>query len=322
MTRPRLALTLGDPAGIGPEVVARVSNDPDVRAAIDLVVVGPRWALERAQDTVGARGAGQGIEIHEVRCPDVDVPEVGRASAAGGAWAMATLAAAADLAEAGTVVGIVTGPVSKAAVHQAGHPAFVGHTEYLGERVGVPEPTMFFWSPQLCVSLVTVHCPLSEVPRRLTHERVGITIERTAAVLRVLDVAAPRLGVCGLNPHAGEDGLFGAEDTAVIAPAVERARAGGVHVEGPLPADTAFMRAGRGDFDATVAMYHDQGLAPFKLVAFNSGVNVTLGLPYVRTSVDHGTAFDLAGRGTADPTSLKTAVLLAARFVHAGTPAG
>lgn len=322
MTRPRLALTLGDPAGVGPEVVARVVRDAEARAAADLVVVGPPWALERAQELVGTPDGSEAAPTLEPVHAEAPVPDLGQGCAAGGAWAIATVERAAELAEAGTVEGVVTAPVSKAAIHQAGHATFIGHTEYFGRRTNTPEPTMFFWSPHLCVALVTVHCALREVPARLTAERIAVTIDRTAGILRALDVPAPRLGVCGLNPHAGEEGLFGSEDAAVIAPVVERARSGGLTIEGPLPADTAFMRAGRGDFDALVAMYHDQGLGPFKLVAFESGVNVTLGLPYVRTSVDHGTAFDIAGRGTADASSLKTAVLLAARLVHARTPAG
>lgn len=322
MTRPRLALTLGDPAGVGPELAVRISDDPEVHAAAHLVIVGPGWAVERARAAVGGPAVPAAVSRCDVACSDAGVCEVGSPSAASGAWALATLEAAAGLAETGKVDGIVTGPVSKAAVHDAGYHTFVGHTEFFGRRVGVAEPTMFFWSRTLCVGLVTVHCALRDVPARVTPDRVQRTIARTAAAFRALDVPRPRLGVCGLNPHAGEQGMFGTEDAECIAPGIARAQTDGLDVTGPLPADTAFMRAGRGDFDAIIAMYHDQGLAPFKLVAFDSGVNVTLGLPYVRTSVDHGTAFDIAGTGAANPSSLKAAVLLAARLIHARPPAG
>lgn len=306
MSAVRLAVTVGDPAGVGPEIVAQVLADAALWCDVEPVPVGPAAALPQCP----------GRSVEAVHLPGTALPVPGQGCALSGQWALATLQAAARLAEAGEVDGIVTAPVSKAAIQQAGDATFIGHTEFFGARVGVAEPTMFFWSPTLCVSLVTIHCALRDVPARLTSARVRITIERTREALRVLGCDRPRIGVCGLNPHAGEGGLFGEEDAEIIAPVVEQQRECRGTIDGPLPADTAFMRAGRGDFDALVAMYHDQGLGPFKLVAFDTGVNVTLGLPYVRTSVDHGTAFDIAGRGIADASSMKAAVQLAARLVR------
>ena len=177
---------------------------------------------------------------------------------------------------------------------------------------------MMFWSEKLRVVLATVHIPLSEVPRALTHERLLGIIRMTAASLPLFGIAVPRIAVAGLNPHAGEDGLLGGEELATITPAIAAARAEGINVHGPFPADTLFVRAARGEFDVVIACYHDQGLIPVKLLAFGQAVNVTLGLPIIRTSVDHGTAFDIAGKGVADPSSMVAATLLAGRLAQQG----
>ena len=208
---------------------------------------------------------------------------------------------------------IVTAPINKAAFAAAGFP-WRGHTDLLAHLCGVPEVAMMFWSDRLRVVLATVHIPLAEVPRALTRERLLGTIRLTAQSLPRFGVVAPRLAVAGLNPHAGESGLLGAEEEAIVVPAVTAARSEGIDISGPFPADTIFVRAARGEFDAVVALYHDQGLIPVKLLAFGRAVNVTLGLPIVRTSVDHGTAFDIARQGVADEGSLVEAVLLAARL--------
>ena len=192
-----------------------------------------------------------------------------------------------------------------------------GHTELLAHLTGAPRVAMMFYADVLRVVLATVHIPLADVPRALTRDVVEGTIELTAQELPRFGLPAPRLGVAGLNPHAGEHGLMGAEDDAVLAPAIAACRSRGVSVEGPFPADTVFVRAMRGEFDAVIACYHDQGLIPVKLVAFGRAVNVTLGLPIIRTSVDHGTAFDIAGQGVADASSLVHAVMLAARLAVA-----
>jgi 4-hydroxythreonine-4-phosphate dehydrogenase len=213
----------------------------------------------------------------------------------------------------GTVDAVATAPINKLAFAHAGLP-WKGHTDLLAHLTGVSRVAMMFWSEPLKVVLASVHVPIADVPRVLTRELVGDIIEITARELPRFGISAPRLALAGLNPHAGEDGLIGGEEGQVLRPAVDAARERGVNIAGPFPGDTIFVRAVRGEFDAVIACYHDQGLIPVKLLAFGTSVNVTLGLPIVRTSVDHGTAFDIAGRGIADPSSLIEAILLAARL--------
>ncbi|HSC26743.1 MAG TPA: 4-hydroxythreonine-4-phosphate dehydrogenase PdxA [Vicinamibacterales bacterium] len=287
--RPRIGITTGDPAGIGPEIAGKAVADERVNAACDPVLYGPWREEELARFTRG------------------------RVSADAGRAAYEAIVAAADAAGRGAIAAMVTAPVSKAAFAAAGLP-WRGHTELLAELTGAPRVAMMFYADVLRVALATVHIPLSDVPCALTQARVEETIELTAGALPSFGFAVPKLALAGLNPHAGEHGLIGREDVEVLAPAVAACRARGVDVAGPFPADTVFVRAVRGEFDAVVACYHDQGLIPVKLAAFGRAVNVTLGLPIIRTSVDHGTAFDIAGRGVADPSSLVEAVLLAARL--------
>jgi len=283
---PRVALTEGDPAGIGPEIVAKAIASPAVLAACVPLVYHSRVAAPL---------------------------QPGGPTAASGQGAYDAIVRAVDDASNGRVDAIATAPVSKEAFALAGLP-WRGHTDLLAHLTGTPFVAMMFESPAIRVVLITVHVALAEVPRILTTELVERTIHLTARELPRFGVDAPQLALAALNPHAGEHGLMGTEDDEVLAPAVTRCRAAGVDVTGPLPADTVFVRARRGDFDAVVACYHDQGLIPVKLLAFGQAVNVTLGLPIVRTSVDHGTAFDIAGRGVADPASMIEAVKLAARL--------
>jgi len=222
---------------------------------------------------------------------------------------------AVDDAQRGAVQAIATAPVNKEAFRLAGLP-WAGHTDLLAHLTGARDVAMMFHSEALRVVLATVHIPLSEVPRALTAASLAATIALTARELPRFGIARPRIAVAGLNPHAGEHGLFGSEEDVAIRPAIEACRARGIDVDGPFPGDTVFVRARRGDFDVVVACYHDQGLIPVKLVAFGQAVNVTLGLPIIRTSVDHGTAFDIAGKGVADPESMIAAVLLAARLAE------
>jgi 4-hydroxythreonine-4-phosphate dehydrogenase len=286
--RPRIAITTGDPAGIGPEIAGKAAADPRVRAACEPIVYGPPGEARFAPGVLSA--------------------EAGRA-------AYDTLVRAVDAAKAGAVDGLATAPVNKEAFRLAGLP-WRGHTDLLAHLTGAPHVAMMFHSDELRVVLATIHIPLAEVPRALTRSLMEKTIALTARELPLFDKVQPRIAVAGLNPHAGEHGLFGNEDAEVIAPAVEACRARGVDVSGPFPADTVFVRARRGEFDVVVACYHDQGLIPVKLVSFGRAVNVTLGLPIVRTSVDHGTAFDIAGKGVADPESMIAATLLAARLAR------
>lgn len=244
---------------------------------------------------------------------DIAAFPAGRVDPASGRAAYDAIVAAAQDALAGNVGAIATAPIHKAAFAAAGYP-WPGHTDLLAHLCGVPEAAMMFWSAPLKVVLATVHVPLQQVPALITAERIGRLITLAAASLPRFSIASPRIAVAGLNPHAGEDGLLGSEDQRVLAPAVAQARAQGVDVSGPFPGDTVFVRASRGEFDAVLACYHDQGLIPVKLLAFGHAVNVTLGLPIIRTSVDHGTAFDIARQHRADAGSMVEAVLLAAQL--------
>ena len=285
----KIGITVGDPAGIGPEIAEKAAHDPRVLEACEPVLYGT----------------------------PVDPSIVpGRISARAGQAAYDAIVRAVEDALHDRIAAIATAPINKEAFAAAGIP-WRGHTELLAHLTGAPRIAMLFHADVLRVVLATVHIPLADVPRLLTQARMRETIELTAAELPRFGFPAPRLAVAGLNPHAGEHGLMGLEDDAVLRPAIEECRARGIAVEGPLPADTVFVRAMRGEFDAVIACYHDQGLIPVKLAAFGRAVNVTLGLPIVRTSVDHGTAFDIAGRGVADSSSLVHAVLLAARLAAA-----
>jgi 4-hydroxythreonine-4-phosphate dehydrogenase len=286
MTRPRIAITVGDPAGIGPEIAAAAAANPRVLEVCEPRVYGP---TDRGLPAV-ARGV---------------------ASAAAGRSAYETLLRAVEDATRGAIDAIATAPISKEAFALAGLP-WKGHTDLLAHVTGARRVAMMFHSEPLRVVLATVHIPLAAVPGALTPERLDEVIALTAESLPDFGLASPRLALAGLNPHAGEHGVIGDDDDRVLAPAVARARRAGIDIAGPLPADTLFVRASRGEFDAVIACYHDQGLIPVKLLAFGRAVNVTLGLPIIRTSVDHGTAFDIAGRGVADPSSLVEAVRLAA----------
>jgi 4-hydroxythreonine-4-phosphate dehydrogenase len=245
----------------------------------------------------------------------------GRLSAEAGRAAYEIIVRAVEAATAGTVDAIATAPISKEAFRLAGLP-WSGHTDLLAHLTKTRDVAMMFYSDALRVVLATVHLPLADVPRALTASVMESTIMLTARELPRFGFEHPRIAVAGLNPHAGEHGVFGHEEEIAIAPAIAACRARGVHVAGPYPGDTVFVRARRGEFDVVVACYHDQGLIPVKLVAFGQAVNVTLGLPIIRTSVDHGTAFDIAGKGVANPESMVAAVILAARLaINAGTKA-
>jgi len=291
MPLPRIAITVGDPAGIGPEIAAAAARSSDVRAVCEPVLYGPEPAVSFV--------------------PGVLTSEAGRAS-------YEAVVRAVDDVRSGRVAAMATAPINKEAWALAGLP-WKGHTELLAHLTGAAQVAMMFHSDALRVVLATVHVALAEVPALLTRELVESTISLTARELPRFGYPAPRLALAGLNPHAGEHGVIGLEDQAVLVPAVEACRARGIDVTGPLPADTLFVQAVRGRFDAVIACYHDQGLIPVKLVAFGQAVNVTLGLPIIRTSVDHGTAFDIAGQGKADPSSMIEAVKLAAKLVKNGS---
>lgn len=287
MSRPRIAITSGDPAGIGPEVALKAARDPHVLGFSEPVIYGPTSSVE------------------------LTAFPAGRATAESGRAAYDAITRAVADAMAGRVDAIATAPLNKAALALAGLP-WRGHTDLLAHLTAAPRVAMMFHSPQLRVILATVHVPLADVARLVTTELLTSIIALAVAELPRFGYATPRLALAALNPHAGEQGLMGVEDEQTLRPAVETARARGIDIAGPIPADTLFLRAVRGEFDAVIACYHDQGLIPVKLVAFGSAVNVTLGLPIIRTSVDHGTAYDIAGKGLADPSSMIEAVRLAA----------
>ena len=286
--KPRIALTVGDPAGIGPEICLKAAADRRVLEQCEPVIYGP------------AEG--------ETFAPGV-------LSAAAGQAAFDAICAAVRDAQAGTVAAIATAPVNKLAFARAGLP-WKGHTDLLGHLTGSGRVAMMFWSAPLKVVLATVHIPLAEVSSALTRDVLDETIDLTARELPRFGAARPRIALAGLNPHAGEAGLLGNEEQRVLIPAVQSAQRRGIDLAGPFPGDTVFGRAAKGEFDAVIACYHDQGLIPVKLLAFGHSVNVTLGLPIIRTSVDHGTAFDIAGKHVADPSSMIEAVLLAARLAR------
>jgi 4-hydroxythreonine-4-phosphate dehydrogenase len=295
MSLPRVAITIGDPAGIGPEIAAKAAASPRVREVCTPVLYG------------------------RIYTPGV---EAGKVSAEAGRAAYGAIVAAVEDAMAGAVDAVATAPINKAAFALADLP-WRGHTELLAHLTGAPSVAMMFHSDALRVVLATIHEPLASVPRLLTRATVERVIRLAARELPRFGFTRPRLAVCGLNPHAGEGGVLGDEEQRVIQPAIAACADEGIDIAGPFPADTLFVRASRGEFDAVVACYHDQGLIPVKLLAFGRSVNVTLGLPIIRTSVDHGTAFDIAGRNAADPGSMIEAVRLAAKLAGAarGLPA-
>jgi 4-hydroxythreonine-4-phosphate dehydrogenase len=291
LMRPRIAITSGDPAGIGPEIAAKAASDARVLAACEPIVY-------------GLPPDGRFVS--------------GRLTAEAGRAAYDIIVRAVDAAKRGAVDGIATAPINKEAFSLAGIP-WAGHTDLLAHLTGAPRVAMMFHADVLRVVLASVHIALADVPRAITREVMLGTIRLVASELPQFGVERPRIAVAGLNPHAGEHGLFGREESEVIEPSVAQCRAEGVDVSGPFPGDTVFVRAARGEFDVVVACYHDQGLIPVKLLAFGQAVNVTIGLPIIRTSVDHGTAFDIAGKGLADPGSMIAAVLLAAKLARART---
>jgi 4-hydroxythreonine-4-phosphate dehydrogenase len=318
---PRIGVTLGDPCGIGPEVAARALAG-GVGGCVP-VVYGQRAVWGRALGVVGLSDplekSGEWVE-----CDDANLAALpyGAPCARGGLASLRALErATADLV-AGRLDGLCTAPLSKAAV-QHHEPGFVGHTEYLQQAFGVPRVVMLMASPRLRVALATTHVAIADVPRRLSVDGLCETVRIVAAELgRRFGVAAPRIGLCGLNPHAGEGGSFGDEEARVISPAMALLEAEGLRVEGPFAADGLFPRVASAGLDVVVAMYHDQGLVPFKMLAFHEGVNVTCGLPRPRTSPDHGTAYDLAGTGRADPRSMASALALCVELAERAAAQG
>jgi 4-hydroxythreonine-4-phosphate dehydrogenase len=327
---PLLAVTMGDPAGIGPEIIAKLINHPDIYAECRPLIVGDarmlhraaQWmataplALEIVQEPQAGHFVPGTLTVLEIQNADPEQIPPGEVSAAAGRAAVEYVFRACDLALAGEVDGVVTAPLNKEAMHKAGF-HYPGHTELLAERTGAKRVSMLLVGAKLRVVHVSTHVSLQEAIRRVTPERVLEVIELAQRSCHALGIPAPRIAVAGLNPHASEGGIFGNEEATAIWPAIEEARRQGYKVSDPMPPDTVFLRAMKGEYDIVVAMYHDQGHIPMKLLAFDSGVNVSIGLPILRTSVDHGTAFDIAGLGKASEESLVAALAVATQMAHA-----
>jgi 4-phospho-D-threonate 3-dehydrogenase / 4-phospho-D-erythronate 3-dehydrogenase len=329
----RLVITMGDPGGIGPEIIAkatRAMQDLIAARTAEFIVVGSAEIMTRTEAALGLTGARpyRMVDVGPVALPI----ETGTISAAGGEWAYRAVVRAVELVQRGEADAVVTAPLSKEALHLAGH-HFEGHTELLAHLTGQRDAVMMLAHDDMRVSHVSTHCPLSEVPKRVTPQRLRRVFDVTLDAVRALGIARPRIGVAALNPHSGEGGILGKEDDAVIAPVIREYAARGEDVTGPWPGDIVFIKLRARQFDAVVAMYHDQGHIPVKLLGFNvdpatgkwqaiSGVNITLGLPVLRTSVDHGTAFDIAGKGIANADSLVDAVRYAMRLARARVAEG
>jgi 4-phospho-D-threonate 3-dehydrogenase / 4-phospho-D-erythronate 3-dehydrogenase len=319
MTLPRIAITMGDAAGVGPEIVMKSLAHAEVYAICRPLVIGDAERLHEA-----GRICGSTLKVPgDVECVDLKlIPRNlpwGQLSAAAGEGAFQFVKLATELAMDAQVEAICTAPLNKEALHAAGH-FYPGHTELLAALTGTPEVSMMLTAPNLRVIHVTAHMGLLDAIARIEPGLVARTIARGHEVLARAGLPRRKIGVCGINPHAGENGLFGrGEEESKIVPAIVACRAKGIDVEGPLPADTLFYRAARGDFDMVVAMYHDQGHGPVKVLGLESGVNITVGLPVIRTSVDHGTAFDIAGTGRADERSMLEALRQAAELAERRT---
>lgn len=327
--RPLLAITMGDPSGIGPEVVLKALTHEDVFERCRPLVLGDKRILERAGKAVGwvpdfevvSSPDRAGFDSSQVTLIDLKnaPPEecpLGELSAISGGAAVDYVFLGCDLATAGSVDAVVTAPLNKAAMHMAGH-NYAGHTELLTERTNAQKVSMLLIGPNLRIVHVSTHVALTEAIRRVTPKRVEEVIQIAHDSCVALGIPKPRIAIAGLNPHASEGGLFGDEEERLIEPAIRAARERGLDVSDPQPPDTVFLRATKGIYDIVVAQYHDQGHIPMKLLAFDSGVNVSVGLPIIRTSVDHGTAFDIAGKGIASESSMLAAIDVAIQMTNA-----
>ncbi|MDQ3907986.1 MAG: 4-hydroxythreonine-4-phosphate dehydrogenase PdxA [Acidobacteriota bacterium] len=320
-------MTAGDPAGIGPEVVLKAVAEPDVLDACLPVVVGDAQLLAHTARTLDLRCGYEIVRRGEPLPEEIEEPiiyhldnigasvEPGVESGAAGRAAAEYIEAAVELCATGEVDAISTAPINKKALFLGGY-SFPGHTEFLAHLTGSPEVAMAFVAANLRIVLISTHVPLAEAIRLVQRERIERVVRLTDRELRRWGIGEPRIAVAALNPHGAEGGLFGVEEAAEIVPAVESCRAAGLDARGPYSADTVFLRASRGEFDAVVACYHDQAMIPVKCLSFGEAVNVTLGLPFIRTSVDHGTAFDIAGRGLAEHSSMVAAIALAAALAR------
>jgi 4-hydroxythreonine-4-phosphate dehydrogenase len=314
---------MGDPTGAGPEIIVKALSSDEIRGLCRTVVIGDAAVMRAAVDIVKvptkiriikkvseAQSSSGVVDMIDLANVNLERLVRGRLSAMGGAAAYAYVQMATQLALASEIQAMVTAPINKEALNQAGY-HYSGHTEILAHLCGVTDPVMMLVGGSLRIAHVTTHVSLRQALELVTKERILHVLKVSNESVKRMGIAEPRIAVAGLNPHAGEGGLFGSEEQTQILPAIEQARASGLKVTGPLPPDTVFLRTLRGQYDVAIAMYHDQGHIPLKMAGFEEGVNVTLGLPIIRTSVDHGTVFGKAGKGTANPRSLIEAIKLA-----------
>jgi len=324
--RPLIGITMGDPSGVGPEIISKLFLEDNLLTFCNPIIIGDMKVLSEYAD--------RSLLLHEIAAPDeaectprtMDILKIstldkkdyipGKPTIAGGTAMVKYILSAVDMCVKGKIAAMVTCPLNKALMNKAGYD-YQGHTQLISHLTDTEDYVMMLAGDKLRVTLVTIHCALKDVPQNINQENILKTISITASALKNdFGIKYPKIAVAALNPHAGEEGLFGKEEEQIICPAVEKAIEKGYDVSGPLPADTLYPKAVSGRFDAVVNMYHDQGLIPLKLLHFSDGVNVTLGLPIIRTSVDHGTAYDIAGKGIADHRSLKAAVIMAAEIAE------
>jgi 4-hydroxythreonine-4-phosphate dehydrogenase len=328
MNKPVIGITMGDPAGVGPELCLRILKEKKVLQKCRPVIFGDASVLERVgrlcrlshnfpvvpiEEWIRKEGVADTSMVIDCQAVEADRISPGRISTVCGSASYRYVEAAVYSAERGQIAAIATAPINKESLNMAGI-RYPGHTEILASLTHTRRVCMMMASDEIKVSLVTIHIGLAEVRKQLSRQRIMDAIELTAGVMKKLGRSSPRIAVCALNPHGGEHGLFGKEEKEIIEPAIKHAQKEGLNVIGPVVPDTAFLPEKRREFDAYVVMYHDQGLIPFKMLAFDSGVNITLGLPIVRTSVDHGTAFDIAWQGKASAGSMVQSILWAVKL--------
>lgn len=327
MDKPIIGITMGDPAGIGPEICAKALTSPEVQLTANCLVIGDRKCMREAlkaakisnveinsiKKVEEAKFSRASIDVLDLNNVEISRLKMGQVQRSCGQASVEYLEKAIKLAMDGKIDAITTAPINKEAIHKAGH-KFAGHTEILASRTHAKNYAMMFVSDKLWVMLATTHVALKDVSKNLDKKKIVRLIKMAHETLFKIRGKKPKIGVAGLNPHAGESGIFGDEEQKIITPAVEEAKKMGINVKGPISPDAIFYLANIGMFDMVIAMYHDQGLIPLKLLAFNNSVNVTVGLPIIRTSVDHGTGFDIAGKGWANPQSMIQAIKVAAHF--------
>lgn len=307
--KPIIGITMGDPNGVGPEIIVKAVSSKEVKDLCEIVIYGDAGIIKKTSDN-------SVTDLKIVECSDFGLEDLKPSTLdkKAGQASLDYIITAVNSALTNEIDAVVTAPISKESTHLAGS-KYPGHTEMLKDLTGADQAVMMFEGQKFKVMLVTIHEALSNVPKLISKERVLSTIQLTHdSLVNLFKIDDPKIVICGLNPHAGESGAFGKEEIDHIIPAVEEARNKGINIEGPLPADTLFYYANQGKWDAVVAMYHDQGLIPFKMISFDDGVNITLGLPIIRTSPDHGTAFDIAWKGIANPSSMIAAIKVAAQL--------